>query len=203
VNKPFKTWQAVGALALAALLYGPVATAQTASAPVTTDALAIDPAKLVIARDIVAIAFPADKREAIFGNAIDAMLDQMRATMFSSMKNDPGAEKIVNGKVDGFVAGSKVILRSHIPSMLDALAEAYTREFNEAELTEMHAFAKTDTGRHFFQRSSAVMSDPSFKAANEAYMRDLMPSIEKMRTELVEELTRHFMENPPKSSSES
>lgn len=203
MNKTLHKWQAVGALALAALLYAPVATAQTADIPVATEASAIDPARLVIARDIVAIAFPADKREAIFGNAMDAMLDQMRATMFSSMNNDPGAEKIVNGKVDGFVAGSKLILRSHIPLMLDAVAEAYTREFTEAELTEMRTFAKTDTGRHFFQRSSAVMSDPSFKAANEAYMRDLMPSIEKMRTELVEELTAYLMEHPPKSSSES
>jgi hypothetical protein len=83
------------------------------------------------------------------------------------------------------------------------LAKAYTREFSEAELSDMRAFARTDTGRHFFQRSSAVMSDPSFKAANEAYMRDLMPSVTRMQTELVDELSNYFRENPPKDSAAS
>ncbi|WP_298282701.1 DUF2059 domain-containing protein [Novosphingobium sp.] len=204
MSKALRNWQAVGAVALAALLHAPAAHAQaTANAQGQSAVASVDPARLVIAREIVGIAFPTDKREAIFGGAMDAMLEQMRATMFSSMKNDPGAEKIVNGKVDGFVAGSKVILRRHIPSMLDAVAEAYTREFSEAELTELRAFAQTNTGTHFLQRSSAVMSDPSFRASNEAYMRDLMPSIEKMRTELLEDLTRYFMEHPPKASTDS
>lgn len=193
-------WQAAGALALAALLYSPAASAQADPAVAAAN---VDPVRLAIAREIVAIAFPEDKREGIFGSAMDATLEQMRATMFSSLKNDVGAEKIVNRKVDGFVAGSKVILRGHMQHLLDALAMSYTREFSEAELSELRSFAKTEAGRHFFQRSSAVMSDPSFKAANEAYMRDLMPSISKMQTELVEELTSYFRENPPKDSAES
>lgn len=191
--------QAAGALALAALLYSPAASAQ--AAPVATSS--IDPARLTVASEIVAIAFPQDKREAIFGSAMDATLEQMRATMFSSLKNDVGAEKIVNRKVDSFVTGSKAILRDHMQDLLDAMAKAYTREFSEVELSELRTFARTETGRHFLQRSSAVMSDPSFKAANEAYMRDLMPSISKMQTELVEELTTYFKENPPKGSAES
>ncbi len=203
MNRANSNFKAVGALALTALLYAPAANAQPSEALPPANQVNADPARLVIAREIVAIAFPADKREAIFGNAIDAMLEQMRATMFSSIKNDPGAEKIVNGKVDGFVTGSKIILRRHIPLMLDAVAQAYTREFNETELVELHAFARTDTGMHFLQRSSAVMSDPSFKAANEAYMRDLMPSIESMRTDLLKDLTRYFMEHPPKASTDS
>lgn len=195
-------WQAAGALALAALLHSPAASAQAdpVSAVAASD---VDPVRLAIASEIVAIAFPEDKREAIFGSAMDATLEQMRATMFSSLKNDPEAEKIVNRKVDSFVAGSKVILRSHMQDLLDALAKAYTREFSEAELSDMRAFARTDTVRHFFQRSSAVMSDPSFKAANEAYMRDLMPSVTRMQTELVDELSNYFRENPPKDSAAS
>lgn len=195
-------WQAAGALALAALLHSPAASAQAdpVSAVAASD---VDPVRLAIASEIVAIAFPKDKREAIFGSAMDATLEQMRATMFSSLKNDAGAEKIVNRKVDSFVAGSKVILRDHMQHLLDALAMSYTREFSEAELSELRAFAKAEAGRHFFQRSSAVMSDHSFKAANEAYMRDLMPSISEMQTELVEELTSYFRENPPKDSAES
>ena len=195
-------WQAAGALALAALLHSPAASAQAdpVSAVAASD---VDPVRLAIASEIVAIAFPEDKREAIFGSAMDATLEQMRATMFSSLKNDVGAEKIVNRKVDSFVAGSKDILRDHMQDLLNALAKAYTREFSEAELSDMRAFARTDTGRHFFQRSSAVMSDPSFKAANEAYMRDLMPSVTRMQTELVDELSNHFRENPPKDSAAS
>lgn len=200
--KGWVKWQAAGALALAALLHSPAASAQAdpVSAVAASD---VDPVRLAIASEIVTIAFPEDKREAIFGSAMDATLEQMRATMFSSLKNDPAAEKIVNRKVDSFVAGSKVILRDHMQDLLDALAKAYTREFSEAELSDMRAFARTDTGRHFFQRSSAVMSDPSFKAANEAYMRDLMPSVTRMQTELVDELSNYFRENPPKDSAAS
>lgn len=175
--------------------------ARPAYAQDTAAASDVDPARLAIASDIVAIAFPVETREGIFNGAMDAMLSQMRGTMFASLKNDPGAEHIVSSHVDRFVAKGKTILKGHIPAMMDALAEAYSREFSVSELTELRAFASTPAGRHFLQRSSAVLSDPSFRAANENYMRDLQPQIEKMQTELVEELAVYFKDHQPQAAS--
>ena len=170
---------------------------------VAEEAADIDPGRLAIAKDIVAIAYPVEIREQIFNGAMDAMLVQMRGTMFASLKNDPGAEHIVSSHVDRFVVKGKAILKGHIPAMMDALADAYSREFTASELTELRAFASTPAGSHFLQRSSAVLSDPSFRAANESYLRELRPQIDKMQGELVEELAGYFRDHPPLATSGS
>ena len=170
---------------------------------VAAPTVALAPAKLAIAHEIVTIAYPVETREAVFNGAMDAMLAQTRDSIFDSLKNDPGAEHIVVSKVDSFVAKGKSILKGHIPAMMDGLAMAYAREFSEAELKELRTFAQSPTGSHFLQRSSVVLSDPDFAAANQAYMRELQPAIEKMQKELVAELTAYFIEHPPKGSAES
>lgn len=198
----FKSFAMAGSLILPAIVV-PAAKAGEPAAVTAPQSDGLDPAKVEIARQIIATGFPVGKREAIFGNAIDAMLVQMRSTMLLSLKNDPGAERLVNSKIDSFVLESKTILNGHIPALMDAMAQAYSREFSLAELSELRAFADTPAGQHFFLRSSAVLSDPSFRAANEAYMRDLMPTIDKMREETVRDLMAYFAKNPPKPSSGS
>ncbi|MGV3510685.1 MAG: DUF2059 domain-containing protein [Novosphingobium sp.] len=199
---PFKIFAMAGSMMLPAFVV-PAAKAAEPAASTTAQSDALDPAKVEVARQIIATGYPVDKREAIFSNAIDAMLVQMRSTMLSSLKNDPGAEKLVNTKVDSFIGESKTILNGHIPALMDAMAQAYSREFSLAELAELKAFASTPTGQHFFLRNSAVLSDPSFRAANEAYMRELMPTIDKMREAIIRDLTAYFAKHPPKPSSGS
>lgn len=179
------------------------ATAQTATAQTATGASEAETGKLAIAREIVANGFPVDQREEMFGRAMDAMLEQVRATMFASLKNDPGAEKLVNDHVNAFIVEGKSVLSRHIPGMMDAVAVAYSHEFSLCELQDLRSFSATPTGRHFFLRNSAILSDPSFRAANEAYMRELMPPMEKMRSELTDALTAYFVKHPPKQSSGS
>lgn len=192
----------VGSVMLSAIVVcAPARAEPVASIAPSSDGL--DPAKVAVARQIIETGYPFEKREAIFSNAIDAMVLQMRSTMMSALKNDPGAEKLVNGKLESFISESKRILNGHIPSLMDAMAEAYSREFSLVELSELNTFAHTPTGQHFFLHNSAVLSDPSFRAANEAYMRDLMPTIDKMRETIVRDLTDYFAKHPPKASSGS
>ena len=162
-----------------------------------------DPARLALAREIIAIGFPEGKREALFFSAIDAMLKQMRKVMLAEMQNDVGASEIANRKIDGFINATKGVLRAHIPALMDGMAQGYAREFSSEELTQLRAFAATSGGQHFFLRSSAVIGDPSFAAANESYMRELQPMIGTMREALTAELTTYFTAHPPKGSTKS
>lgn len=211
MRHPFSNLAWAGSFALSAFSVSAPAAAQpaltapapTAPAQTATAASEAESGKLAIAREIVANGFPVDQREEMFGRAMDAMLAQVRATMFASLKNDPGAEKLVNDHVNDFIVEGKSVLSRHIPGMMDAVAVAYSHEFSLSELQDLRSFSATPTGRHFFLRNSAILSDPSFRAANEAYMRELMPPMERMRSELTIALMRYFAEHPPKQSSGS
>lgn len=163
----------------------------------------LDPARLALAREIIAAGFPQDKREGLFFGAVDAMLAQMRKVMFAELGNDPGAVTIINRKLERFIGTSKGVLAAHIPALMDGMAKAYAREFSAEELAQYHAFVATPAGQHFFLRSSAIIGDPAFAAANESYMRDLQPLIAQMRDELTAEMVEYFKAHPPKGSSKS
>lgn len=162
-----------------------------------------EPQALATAREIIRVGFPEDKRLAMFSGAIDAMTSQMRATMMGELNNDPGAKAIVDGKIDAFIAIGKTVLAQHIPGFMDAYAQGYSREFSQAELTDILGFVKTPAGTHFLSRSSAIIADPAFAAANQSYMRDLQPHIQQMQRELMAELTDYLIKNPPKPAKTS
>lgn len=164
---------------------------------------AVDPTRLALARDVIATGFPPEKREALFFAAVDGLIAQMRKVMFAELNNDPGAAAIVNRKVDEFLGKSKGVMVAHIPALMDGMAQAYAREFTVEELTQYRAFAATPGGQHFFLRSSAIISDPAFAAANESYMRELQPLIGKMRDELTAEMIAYFKVHPPKANTRS
>ncbi len=198
--------QAPTALRFAALLVVAIPLVANAQVPAVVPAPAIaapDPVRLALAREVIATGFPEDKREDLFFGAIDAMLKQMRKVMFAEMHNDPGVTAIANRKIDGFIGASKSALRTHIPALMDGMAQGYAREFSGEELAQFRAFAATSGGQHFFQRSSAIIGDPGFAAANESYLHDLQPMIGKMREELTAELRAYFAKDPPKSTTKS
>ncbi|MFM9937154.1 MAG: hypothetical protein ACKVOL_13270 [Novosphingobium sp.] len=168
--------------------------------PATT---APDPERLALAREVIAIGFPEAEREALFFDAVDAMVKQTRKVMLAQMQNDVGATAISDRKIEGFVQKSKTVLRSHIPALMDGMAQGYAREFSSEDLIQIRAFATTSSGQHFFLRSSAIIGDPGFAAANESYLRDLQPMIGQMRDELTAELTAYFAKHPPKSTTKS
>lgn len=172
-------------------------------APAVPVAVPVDPERLAIATEVIDAGFPLADREQTFFGAIDALLVQMRTVQLAQIQNEPGAATIINRKLDGFIAQGKVVLRAHIPALMEAMARAYAREFTRDELVDLRVFARTPAGRHFFLRSSSILRDPDFAAANMAYARELQPSIARMREELTAELKAYFVEHPPKPGSNS
>lgn len=163
----------------------------------------VDARALATAREIIRVGYPEEKRVGMFTGVLDAMTGQMRAAMMPSLNNDPAAKAMVERKLDGFIPEGKAVMIHHIPAFMEAYAQGYAREFSQDELEQMLTFARTPAGQHFFLRSSAIIADPAFAAANQAYIRELQPLIEKMQRELVAELTAYFMKNPPKPSGNS
>ncbi|MDF8331678.1 DUF2059 domain-containing protein [Novosphingobium cyanobacteriorum] len=163
----------------------------------------IDPEALALARMIISIGFPEAQRSSMFNNLLDTMTGQMRGVFSAKLDNDPRAKAIVEKHLDGFIASSRGIMNAHIPAFMDAYAQGYAREFSIPELQSILDFVKTPAGTHFFSRSSAIIADPAFVSANQDYLRDLQPNIEKMQADLIAELTAYFVEHPPKPNSSS
>ena len=194
------------ALALAAggmspALAQPATPTETAATAART--AAPDERALALARDIVRIAYPEDKRRAMFFGTVDAMTSQMRGATMARFNNDPAAKAIMDRNLDRFIAASKPIIDRHIPDFMDAYAQGYAREFSVAELEQVLGFMKTPVGQQFLLRSTAIIGDPAFVAANQAYLRDLQPEMDRLRDQLTRELMEHFVKHPPKATTGS
>ena len=180
----------------------PVAPPLPAPAPAASPA-PVDPQALAIAREIIRVGFPQEKRLALFSGVADAMVSQMKTVLFARFDNDPAARVIVERALAKYVVTAKSVLAQHIPAFMDAYAQGYAREFSPAELEQILAFVKTPAGAHFVLRGSAIISDPAFAAANQDYIRELQPVIETMRDNLTRELTEYYRQHSPKPSAAS
>ncbi|OYU33352.1 MAG: hypothetical protein CFE35_20620 [Novosphingobium sp. PASSN1] len=176
--------------------------AQNEPAKIETVAIpAPDAERLALARDLIAQAFPEEKREALFTDAMDAMMKPLRKALDSETECDPELAAITNRKFDSWFETSKVVAKKHIPAQMDAMAQAYAREFSAKELSEYSAFAATPGGKHFFLRNTAILSDPSVAAASENYMRELVPIMSKMSEELNAEIAAYKGKHPAKGKA--
>ena len=132
-----------------------------------------EPARLVVARQIVDIAYPPEEREAMFMATVDQMEAQMLQSLSGQIKED-GAIDIIRDFQKEARADQERILRSHIPNLMDGWTRAYADIFSAKELSDILAFLKTETGRTFMMRNAAIMSNPHFAQANQAFMDESM-----------------------------
>ena len=158
----------------------PLAIAALALTP--AQALADEARETALATQIVELGYPEDQRVAMFGGAIDAMSSQMLAAMPENMP--PAVLAIVKDEQASFNASAKQVLESHIPDLMSALAVAYRDEFSEAELEELLVFMKSPVGRGFFVRSTKLIENPRFAAANQAYMQEIVGMMPDMQARL-------------------
>jgi hypothetical protein len=154
---------------------------------------AIDKQKLELATQIVDLAFPEETREEVFFATVDQMTAQMReATLQAHGLEDDLLLPILDDWIAEYLVGSKVILRSHIPSLIDGMAKAYANMFSAKELADILAFVSTPSGQKFFELSSALIAEPNFANANQNYMNDvqaqLPAAIEDLQSRLFEAL---------------
>lgn len=191
---------AAAGAALTLTLVAPVAQAQEASDAV--DAAPIDPAKVEIARQIVDIGFPEESREAMFFGTMDQMTTQMREASLASVGvDDAGAIAILDEWIAEYIGDAKTILRSHIPSLMDGLARAYANTFTEQELIDVLAFVSTPSGQRFFELSPAIIAEPNFALANQAYMDEIMAGMPEAQGRLRDRLIEYLQTKAAEGSS--
>ncbi|WP_299192433.1 DUF2059 domain-containing protein [uncultured Erythrobacter sp.] len=178
------------AVALAALPYA--ANAQDSSDPAIE---APNEVNLAIARQIVDLGFPVETREQIFFGTMDQMVAQTReATLRAYELEDEGAIAIMDQWVADYMEDSKDVLRSHIPSLIDGLAASYAAIFTRRELEDILAFVSTPSGQRYFELSSAILAEPNFAAANQAYMNDSQALLPGAMNDLIERLRTYMAE---------
>ncbi len=78
-------------------------------------------------------------------------------------------------------------IRQHMPSVLEAYAQAYAREFSADELGQLIAFAATPAGKHYLARYALVDNDPLVLEAHQAMWEELAPTMERVRKQLCSE----------------
>jgi hypothetical protein len=166
-----------------------------ATAQETPAAQAADPAELAEARAIMEIAFPTAERDETFGTMAGQFLDQFRRAIPDAV-TDPGLKAILDAYLDDLPARLMPMMRVHLPKIIEATAVAYTNEFSLQELEDIHAFARTDTGRHYFSQSAKLVGDPAVAAANTAYMGDLQHLQKTLGEEFMKEVVAYLEEHP-------
>ncbi len=148
--------------------------------------------KLGVARQIIDQGFPVAMREPMFMATMDQMVAQTReATLRAYGLTDEGAVAILDQWSDEYVDSSKVLLRRHIPKLMEAMAASYAAIFTLEELKDILAFASTPSGQRFFQLSPALLAEPNFAAANQVYINDVQAQMPSAIQELVRRLERY------------
>jgi hypothetical protein len=169
---------------LGSVLAAGIAVALPASATAAQPAAsgqADDAAKLIESRAIIAIIFPASEREAMFTKLQGDIVAQMGALIPASLTADPGLKAIVDEFKNEALGRQRAVLLKHLPLQLDAMADAYAREFSLAELKDIHAFAVTPPGGHYLSKSVTLIGDPAVAKAN----RDTIADVHAVTQELI------------------
>jgi hypothetical protein len=151
------------ALVLGLATAAPAALAAPAPAFAADD---VDPARLTIAREIVAAVLPPDQREKIMSNALDAMMNNMIAGSLQGkgVGDDIRANPKLRAVFERFVDRQRDLamgdIREALPELVEAYARAYARIFSLVDLQAIAVFVKTPAGTHFVQRGPGLLSDP-------------------------------------------
>jgi len=165
-----------------------------------------DPVKLELAREVVNLGFPEEARESVFFAAMDQTVLQMREASLKAYGlegEDPGALAVLDGWIDDYISDSKAVLRSHIPSIMEGMTLSYAAMFTVTELRDIRDFVATPSGQRFFELSSAVMAEPNFAEANQAYMNEVQGSLPAAVEDLRARLGQYFREKAASEGSTS
>jgi len=180
------------------LAFASPAPAQTSSTAVAAPA-PVDPDRLAMAQEVVALAFPVERRREMFTGVTTSMMSQMREGAFGPGGNvpDPGAEPIMERYFTRARAEIDRLNDLLAPELFAAVARAYARAFTRDELVQIRAFVATPAGAKYVQRSSEILSDPDVAAANTAHIRRALAAIKPLEADLLRELRAYFAKHPP------
>jgi hypothetical protein len=186
----------MGTALLAAGLVATLPVASSAqSAPAAT---ADDAAKLAEAHAILAIMFPPDKREQMFGaimNQVVAQIDRIVPTKEVDT-GDAGADAIMAKFKADTVDAATQLIKAHMPDIIEANAQAYAHQFSLDELKQIHAFAETPAGSHYMSRAASLVNDPAYVAATSALGDETRRVLQERAVKLRADLTAYFQAHP-------
>ena len=165
----------------------------------TTPGLAqtVDPARLALGRQVIAIIYPPERRDAMMNEMVSALMVQIRGgTQLPPMFSDPGLKAIMDRAFASMPARLMPVIIRNLPRMHEAIATAYAREFTNAELTEIVAFGRTPAGRRYFQQSGNLLADRDVAAANTAYIGEAQGLNQQFSAQVRQEVTEYLSKHP-------
>ena len=104
------------------------------------------------------------------------MFDNMRRGLSDNPRfaeaigSDPKVRALFDEFMTRQMARTTDTLRASLPGMVDAMARAYARRFDVAQMAEVRRFFETPTGRAYMQASTTIMADPDIAR----WQRDMM-----------------------------
>jgi hypothetical protein len=165
MNKIFPT--------LLAACFVAAAPAQALAAQGIASSQSDDPAKLGEARAILAVMFPPAQREAMFAKLQTDLGTQFSVLIPAQMLADPGLKAIFEEFKNNAFERQRAVVLKHFPAQLEAIAGAYAREFSLGDLKDIHSFALTPAGRHYFSKSMSITGDPAIAKVNSETIAEL------------------------------
>ncbi len=155
----------VGAIALSVIVSASgVALAQTATMSAQQDA--VDPAKLAAATKLLDTIMPPESRDTMMASMINPMMDNIKSSLTQnpelqkSMGSDPEMMKIFERFIESRKSSTIIKLQRELPSMMIAMARAYSRQFSLKEMADAEAFFSTPSGRAYMTKAGGIMADP-------------------------------------------
>jgi len=173
------------------IVAAPAGASAQAAAPTAEQA-----AKLNEARAIIRIMFPPAERQVMMDKLVADLTGQFRTMLPVDAMADPGLKAIVDDFLQKALERQRPVLQRHMPEQLEAMAIAYAREFSLAELKDIHSFAGTPSGGHYFAKAISVVGDPAVAKANTATIAEIHAVTQEMVPELQGKLIAYLKEHP-------
>lgn len=154
-----------------------------------------EPTAIAHAREIVETIMPPDHQSTVMAEMTRAMTYQMRSAMADQF-TDAGLRQIVDAHLTKVIERIDPVTQRYLPVLMEAMIQAYAREFSVAELIEVSRFAKTPAGRHYFSRSTALMADPAVAAANRTYFAEAQAASLASQNDLRAAIMAYLQKHP-------
>jgi hypothetical protein len=74
-------------------------------------------------------------------------------------------------------------IKESVPSILEAYAQVYAREFSVEELQALALFGETPAGKHYLSRVGGMDGEPEVTEAYEKLQENLMPVVDEANKE--------------------
>lgn len=179
--------------AVTALFPMPVCAQTPPASPSPTTPPAVeapDPDRVEAARELLDLIMPPDQRETLMMQMIEPSMANVEQGLMQSpqfalaMREDPDAQRMFVAFMQRNRVTTRELMAASLPSLIEAMSNAYARRFTVRQLRDMQEFFESDTGQAYLAETPAIMADPDIGA----WQRNLMVQSMAMMEEEVRAL---------------